>query len=85
MAAVAAVLEEIGAAGVPQIVVWNKIDLTGVEPGMERDDCGNIARVRVSARSGAGLDILREALAEVARDHAREARAATATEAASAN
>jgi GTP-binding protein HflX len=85
MAAVAAVLEEIGAADVPQIVVWNKIDVTGVEPGIERDDCGNIARVRVSARNGTGLDLLRDVLAEVARDHAREARAATATEAASAS
>ncbi len=80
MSAVTAVLDEIGAAEVPQIIVWNKIDLTGVAPGIERDDCGNIARVRVSARSGAGLDLLREALAEVARDHAERARAAMAPE-----
>jgi GTP-binding protein HflX len=74
MAAVAAVLEEIGAGAVPQIVVWNKIDMTGVEPGIEHDDCGKITRVRVSARTGAGLGQLRETLAEVARDHARRAR-----------
>jgi GTPase len=66
MSAVNAVLEEIGAAQVPQIVVWNKIDATGVEPGVEQDDCGNISRVRVSARSGAGLDLLRQTLAEFA-------------------
>lgn len=65
MAAVAGVLEEIGAASVPQIVVWNKLDLTGVSPGVERDECDNIARVRVSARTGAGLDLLRAALAEM--------------------
>lgn len=67
MAAVAGVLEEIGAAGLPQIVVWNKIDLLGgaVGPGVERDECDNIARVRVSARTGAGLDLLRVALAEM--------------------
>lgn len=65
MAAVAKVLEEIGAAAVPQIVVWNKIDLTAVGPGAERDECDNIARVRVSAHTGAGLDLLRAALAEV--------------------
>ncbi len=67
MAAVAEVLEEIGAAGVPQIVVWNKIDLLGgaVGPGVERDECDNIARVRVSARTGVGLDLLRAALAEM--------------------
>ncbi|MDQ1342757.1 MAG: GTPase [Pseudomonadota bacterium] len=72
MRAVHDVLGEIGAAEVPQIVVWNKIDLTAAAPGVERDDCGRLARVRVSARSGAGLDLLREALAEVARECARE-------------
>jgi GTP-binding protein HflX len=67
MAAVAQVLEEIGAAAVPQIIVWNKLDLTGAAPGVERDECDNIARVRVSARTGAGLDLLRAALAEMSR------------------
>ena len=71
MAAVAGVLAEIGAGQVPQIVVWNKIDLIGeggvVGPGIERDECDNIARVRVSARTGAGLDLLRAALAEMSR------------------
>jgi GTP-binding protein HflX len=64
--AVAAVLGEIGAIEVPQIMVWNKIDLTAASPAIERDDCGNISIVRLSARSGAGLSLLREALAEVA-------------------
>ena len=71
MAAVAKVLGEIGAAAVPQIVVWNKIDLIGADgavgPGIERDECDNIARVRVSAKTGAGLDLLRAALAEMSR------------------
>lgn len=69
MQAVARVLEEIGAADLPQVVVWNKIDLLGggIGPGVERDECDNIARVRVSARSGAGLDLLRAALAEMSR------------------
>jgi len=61
------VLAEIGADRVPQVIVWNKIDLTLAAPGIERDEYGNIARVRVSARSGEGLDLLREALAEIAR------------------
>jgi GTP-binding protein HflX len=78
MAAVGAVLEEIGADPVPQVVVWNKIDATGVEPGVERDEYGNIARVRVSARTGAGLALLRDALADVARSHARQAEPADA-------
>jgi GTP-binding protein HflX len=67
MAAVTQVLNEIGAAGTPQIVVWNKIDLTDVAPGVERDECDNIVRVRVSARTGVGVDLMRAALAEVAR------------------
>ncbi|HZV54517.1 MAG TPA: GTPase HflX [Rhodocyclaceae bacterium] len=78
MAAVDQVLDEIGAGAVPQIVIWNKIDATGAEPGVEQDDCGNIARVRVSARTGAGLELLREALAAAARNHALQARPETA-------
>lgn len=71
VAAVNAVLDEIGAAQVPQIIVWNKIDLTGVEPDVERDEYGNIKRIRASARTGAGLTLLRDALAEIGRKHAR--------------
>lgn len=61
-----AVLAEIDAAAIPQIVVYNKIDETALEPGVERDECGNIARVRLSAKTGAGLQLLREALVEAA-------------------
>ena len=68
--AVNSVLAEIRATSVPQIVVWNKIDATGAEPGVERDEYGRIARVRLSAQSGAGVDLLRVALAEAAREHA---------------
>ncbi len=67
MEAVGKVLEEIGAAQVLQIVVWNKLDLTGGRPGVERDECDNIVCVRVSARTGDGLDLLRAALAEMSR------------------
>ncbi|MDP2811788.1 MAG: GTPase HflX [Rhodocyclaceae bacterium] len=70
MAAVAGVLDGIGAGQVPQIVVWNKIDATHASPGVERDEYGSIARVRISAKSGEGLDLLRAVLADVARDHA---------------
>ena len=47
----------------------NKIDATGVEPAVERNAYGKITRVRVSARTGAGLDLLRQALAETALEH----------------
>ncbi|HZX29871.1 MAG TPA: GTPase HflX, partial [Rhodocyclaceae bacterium] len=52
--------------------VWNKIDLTEATAGVERDDYGRIARVRVSARSGEGLELLRSALAEYALEKAEE-------------
>ncbi|MBK7900901.1 MAG: GTPase HflX [Azonexus sp.] len=60
------VLAEIGADRVPQILVWNKIDLTEAGSGVERDEYDRIRRVRVSARSGEGLGLLRGALAEAA-------------------
>lgn len=65
------VLAEIGAQDVPQILVLNKLDLTGLPPAVERDEYGRIQRVRVSARSGDGLPLLREALAEAALDKVR--------------
>jgi GTP-binding protein HflX len=62
--AVDAVLHAIGAAGVPQIRVLNKCDLAGLPPGVERDGCGKISTVRVSALTGDGCAELRAALAE---------------------
>lgn len=64
IAAVDAVLAEIGAAEVPQIRVLNKIDLAALAPGVERDGCGTISSVRLSALTGAGSADLRSALAE---------------------
>lgn len=62
--AVNRVLAEIGAEPVPQILVMNKIDLTGAEPHLTRDECGNIAGVHLSARTGQGTDLIRQALVE---------------------
>ena len=64
IAAVNEVLAEIGAADVPQILVWNKIDLTHAVAAVERGDCDNIRRVFLSARTGEGLGLLRAVLAE---------------------
>ncbi|MFP5392268.1 MAG: GTPase HflX [Gammaproteobacteria bacterium] len=61
------VLKEIGADHIPQILVWNKIDAAGLEPGVERDQYGKISRVFISAQSGAGLDLLRDAIVEAAK------------------
>lgn len=58
------VLAEIGAAAVPQLEVFNKVDLLEAEaPRVEYDAHGRPARVYVSAITGGGLDILRHALA----------------------
>jgi GTP-binding protein HflX len=65
--AVNKVLEEIGADQISQLRVWNKIDLAGLDEGVERDQYGTISRVFVSARTGAGLDGLRDAIAEFAK------------------
>jgi len=44
----------------------NKIDAAGLEPGVERDQYGRISRVFLSARTGAGMEALRGAIAEFA-------------------
>ena len=56
------VLNEIGAANVPQILVLNQIDRMGMAPGVDLDEYGNIRTVRVSAREGTGIEDLRQAL-----------------------
>jgi GTP-binding protein HflX len=58
------VLEEIGAEDVPQLRVYNKIDKTGNSPGLDRDESGQARRVWISAGSGEGLDLLRDAIIE---------------------
>ncbi|MGN2243705.1 ribosome rescue GTPase HflX [Frateuria sp. GZRR33] len=68
------VLEEIGAGDVPQLHVMNKIDMlgegedeprAGTEPRIVRDGEGRPTQVWLSARTGAGLDLLRQALGEL--------------------
>ena len=66
MAEVDKVLDEIGGSGVPQVIVLNKLDLTGLPPAVERDEYGSISRIRISARQGDGLELLRQVLAEIA-------------------
>ncbi|MGD8574673.1 MAG: GTPase HflX [Gammaproteobacteria bacterium] len=58
------VLREIGAENVPQIEVFNKIDLAGGEPRIEHDEDGRVRRVWLSARTGAGLSALEDAVRE---------------------
>jgi len=68
------VLDEIGALDVAQIQVFNKIDLLDEAPRVMRDEAGNVSRVWLSSHSGAGLDLLIDAIrgvfdADQARGH----------------
>ena len=58
------VLAEIGARAVPRLLVWNKIDRNGLQPGVDRNEYDRICRVRLSAKTGDGVDGLRRALIE---------------------
>ncbi|SEQ00703.1 GTP-binding protein HflX [Azotobacter beijerinckii] len=63
------VLGEIGADSLPILEVYNKLDLLeGMEPQIQRDADGKPQRVWVSARDGRGLDLLRQAIAELLGD-----------------
>lgn len=59
------VLREIGAQNIPQILIYNKIDLQDLSAGVKRDEYGKIVSINLSAKTGAGIDDLRGALAEV--------------------
>lgn len=65
---VAVVLDEIGATGIPQVVVLNKIDRVDAVPmpAVLRDEDGKIAEVRVSGLTGVGMDLIRESIREAA-------------------
>jgi GTP-binding protein HflX len=61
------VLKEIGADRIPQILVLNKadlIDLPESQLGYQRDEYGRIAQVRLSAKTGEGLEFIELALSE---------------------
>lgn len=60
------VLAEIGAKSVPQLLVFNKIDLLpGVDPHIQRNEKGKVIKVWVSAKTGAGMDLLQGAMSEL--------------------
>lgn len=58
------VLQEIGAADVPQILVHNQIDRVGLVAALSRDEYGRITSIHTSAKTGEGMDSLRLAMAE---------------------
>ncbi|NJD07757.1 MAG: GTPase HflX [Methylococcaceae bacterium] len=60
------VLAELGADQLPILQVYNKIDSLADDsaPRMERNSAGQVRRIWLSARTGAGLDLLGTAIAE---------------------
>jgi GTP-binding protein HflX len=81
IAQVDSVLREIGAAEIPQVIVYNKIDRLGFEPGrpmgqprVDRDAEGRATAVWISAERRLGLDLLSGAIAERIARFARLAR-----------
>lgn len=64
------VLAQIGAENIPQLQVFNKLDLLPSQvPRIDRDANGHPIRVWLSASTGAGLSLLHEALEELLAIH----------------
>ena len=58
------VLERIGADKLPAIQVYNKADILGTEPRVDRSETGEVRRIWLSAHTGEGMDLLLESVAE---------------------
>jgi GTPase len=74
ISAVDAVLQEIGAQEIPQIIVYNKIDRLELEPRIDRDEEGRARAAWISAEKRLGLELLASAVAERIARFARLAR-----------
>ncbi len=59
------VLQEIAALNIPRLEVFNKLDLLEQPPRIDRDELGKPTRVWLSAHSGAGMELLPLAIAEL--------------------
>lgn len=70
IAEVNSVLRELGADGIPRIIVYNKADMAKTPVSVRRDTDGRIIEAVVSALSGDGMPLLERAIAEYARDRA---------------
>lgn len=66
------VLDEIDALNVPTIIVYNKIDASGLDPHVVRDEEGMPKAVFLSAATGEGMDLLRGAIGEFSAKHREE-------------
>ncbi|MDH3634486.1 MAG: GTPase HflX [Gammaproteobacteria bacterium] len=60
--AVNRVLQEVGAAEVPQLFIYNKIDISGIDARIDLDNEEKAWRIWLSATTGAGFEELLEVL-----------------------
>ena len=69
------ILKEIGADTIPQILILNKIDRTDLMTGGKgytRDEYDRISRIRLSAKTGEGIEFLRQALIEALAENSKK-------------
>ena len=69
------ILKEIGADTVPQVQILNKIDLTDlaeVGEGCTRDEYDRISRIRLSAKTGEGIGLVRQVLTEAVIENSKK-------------
>jgi GTP-binding protein HflX len=74
IAQVDAVLTQIAADSIPQVIVYNKIDRLELQPRIDRNADGKAVAVWISAEKRLGLDLLADAVAERLTRFARRAR-----------
>jgi GTPase len=63
--AVNKILEEIKAASIPQILVLNQIDKLDIKANHEKDEYGRISTIQLSAKTGEGIELLKEAILQL--------------------
>ena len=64
-------LKAIHADAIPQLLISNKIDLSGTLPAVRHNSEGEICSMAVSARTGAGISLMRHYLIEYCRQASR--------------
>ena len=63
--AVNKILDDIKASSIPQILVLNQIDRLDIKANHERDEYGRISTIQLSAKTGEGIELLKEAILEI--------------------
>ncbi len=63
--AVNRVLDEVGAQETPQLQLFNKIDLVDYASRVDRDEAGQVTRLWLSAKTGAGFEEFRQTIADL--------------------